>query len=467
MVLIGLIGITVKPSFATQSTSKFKKELTVQRPDSTKAQIYESLDNISEAAAFHLDDSQDRILPALPPLSVSARLSALDTPIPFIHNELVQQYIDTYSSERYKGYLSRMLGLGQYYFKIYDRVFEDIGVPKEIKYLSIVESALNPHAVSRMGATGPWQFMFATAKAYGLTMDKYVDERKDPIASSYAAANYLRQIHEQFDDWLLAIAAYNCGPGNVMKAIRRSGLENPGYWDIIQYLPKETRNYIPAFIAMTYMLEYHEEHGIFPVESNLPAHVEIVNVQQNIPFSMVANVLQVEETLIQKLNPGYKRNIVNGSAATPKRLVLPQVNPEFYESLYVVLHESPDPQMTHHFASMNESDIQPTLSEDAHHRVKRGENLGKIAVDYGVTVQDLKSWNNLRTNLIVPGQKLLIKGGVAEKSEVADIYIVKKGDTLSGIAQKHTGATVSKIKAANGLTSNQIKPGMKLKIATF
>lgn len=455
LVIIGLLSIFSTPVNGFQS-----------KKDSVKhtAKVYQTLDLISEIATAHLEGSPNDLTPPVPvPLTVEGRLQALDSQIPFTHNPRVQSYIDIYSSDRYNSYLSRMMGLGQFYFQIYDRIFEEIGVPREIKYLSIVESALNPHAVSRMGATGPWQFMFATAKMYGLTMDQYMDERKDPIASSYAAATYLQAAYEQFGDWFLAIAAYNCGPGNVTKAIQRSGLENPDYWDIIEYLPKETRNYVPAFIAMTYMLEYHEEHGVHPTDSDLPQHIEIVKVQHHIPFSLLAEVLQIDESLVSKLNPAYKRNLVNGTAESPRRLVLPPVAPSFYQNLYVVLTEPANSTMDVFFASDNTvgKDVVRDESQTFFHQVEKGESLGRIATRFGVTVQDLKSWNNLKSNTIVPGQRLTIEG---KGSSAAKVYTVKRGDTLSGIAKQFKGATVTQIKTANGLKSNNIKPGMKLRV---
>src|SRR5690606_15743168 len=246
------------------------------------------------------------------PATVEGRLAYLQNVVPLTYNAQVQSYIDAYSTARYKRHLEQMMGLSQYYFPIYERVFSEAGVPEEIKYLSIVESALNPHAVSRVGATGLWQFMFATARMYDLAIDSYVDERKDPVAASHAAAAYLLDAYNDFGDWLLAIASYNCGKGNVLRAIQRSGLSNPDYWAISPYLPRETRNYVPAFIAITYMLGYHEEHGIMPAESNILMETETVSVQKFVPLSGVAKALEVDEELIKSLNPAYKRGIVNG-----------------------------------------------------------------------------------------------------------------------------------------------------------
>lgn len=431
------------------------------------SQISAQLDLIADSVHFvHLEEGlgTSPILDFVP-ATVEGRLAYLQRTVPLTYNAQVQSYIDVYSTERYRRYLSRMMGLGQYYFPIYEQVFAETGVPDEIKYLSIVESALNPHAISRVGATGLWQFMYATARVYNLAMDSYVDERKDPVAASYAAAAYLLDAYNEFDDWLLAIASYNCGKGNVLRAIQRSGLTNPDYWAISPYLPRETRNYVPAFIAMTYMLGYHEEHGIMPDNSDdLLLSTETVWVQKFVSFDNVANALGVDEGIIKSLNPAYKRGIVNGSPEFPKRLILPEVPPQAYSALYAALNtQSGIPTV------MNASD-NTGGDKTFIHRVRKGETLGGIAKHYGVTVQDLRAWNNIKKNIIVPGQRLSVRrqtAPAASGKEASGSYIsykVKRGDTLSGIAQRHRGASVSAIKTANGLTNNNIKPGMTLKI---
>lgn len=427
------------------------------------------LDLIADSINFvYLDeDLTSTPMLKLVPTTVQGRIAYLQKDVPLTYNEQVQTYIDVYSTERYKRYLSRMMGLGQYYFPIYERVFEETGLPDQIKYLSIVESALNPHAVSRVGATGPWQFMFATARMYDLAMDSYIDERKDPIAASYAASAYLQAAYDQFGDWLMAIAAYNCGTGNVLRAIRRSGLSDPDYWSISPYLPRETRNYVPAFIAMTYMLEYHEEHEIVPEETDMSLDTEMVWVHTSVPFRGIAEALDMEEEAIKTLNPAYKRNVVNGTPESPRRLILPAVPAVAYPALYAVLNNlAVDPNAP---VLVNASNSVSGRVET--HRVQKGETLEKIAKQYQVTVQDLRVWNNLKRHVIVPGQQLHVAGPQQEKSPrkvTAPNYVtyrVKKGDTLSGIAQKHRGATVSAIRMANALTSNTIKPGMTLKIS--
>ena len=404
------------------------------------------------------------------PATVEGRLAYLQKTIPLTYNTQVQSYIDVYSTDRYKRHLSHMMGLGQYYFPIYERVFAETGIPDEMKYLSIVESALNPHAVSRVGATGLWQFMFATARMYDLAIDSYIDERKDPVAASYAAAAYLMDAYDDFGDWLLAIASYNCGKGNVLRAIQRSGLSHPDYWAISPYLPRETRNYVPAFIAVTYMLGYPEEHGITPTESEILMQTETVSVQKFVPLSGVAKALDVDEELIKSLNPAYKRGVVNGSPEMPKRLILPEAPPRAYPALYAVLNSQDVAPVVN--TVNGGSDSAPESAHVIVHRVRKGETLGIIAKRHRVTVQDLRAWNSIKKNIIVPGQRLRVfspggndnSSGPSKMSDSYVTYRVKKGDTLSGIAKRHRSASVSAIKSDNGLSGSDIKPGMTLKI---
>lgn len=405
----------------------------------------------------------------LSPQNIVKQLDTLQKTVPLTYNSYVQSYIDAYTSTRYKNHLSKMNALAQYYFPIYEKAFTEADVPQEIKYLSIIESALNPHAVSRVGATGPWQFMFATAKAFNLNIDNYVDERKDPYAATYAAAAYLKDAYNEFGDWQLAIASYNCGKGNVARAIQRSGLSNPDFWSIRKYLPQETRNYVPAFIAMTYVLSNSEVLGITSPSENFATNIEgtdVILIDKFVPLSGVAEALNLDIDRLITLNPAYKKNIINGTPESPKRLVVPAVDKAAYASLYAALNNPSDAPVQ--VIAASNSDLKPI-----YHRVRRGESLALIANKYQVEVQDLKAWNNLRRNAIVPGQRLKISQPAASsrlsnrtrKSSASYItYRVKRGDTLSGIAQKYRGVTVRNIKAANNISGNAIKPGMTLKI---
>ncbi|MDB5110433.1 MAG: lytic transglycosylase [Mucilaginibacter sp.] len=391
------------------------------------------------------------------------RLDSIQKDIPLEYNEYVQNYIDIYT--RHKDEMSHVLGLAKYYFPIYEKAFHEAGIPEEIKYLSIVESKLDPTAVSRVGATGPWQFMSATAKAYGLNMDNYIDERRDPIQASYAAAAYLKDAYMEFGDWLLAIASYNCGKSNVERAIQKAGAVD--FWSIRQFLPLETRNYVPAYIAVAYVMNYANKHSIFTQPWNLSASTDIILVDRFVSLSNISKILNISIRELSMLNPAYKKQIINGTTAAPQRLVIPKPAQEYYAALYDAL---------------NTDTVQPTVANASDryekkitgfHKVKRGETLADIADSYGVDLQDLKDWNNLRNNKAVAGKKLWLNDGhessnesSSSKSESKFItYKVKRGDTLRVIAGKFDGNSPESIRALNGLKKGALQPGMMLKIS--
>ncbi|MBE9585323.1 LysM peptidoglycan-binding domain-containing protein [Mucilaginibacter sp. JRF] len=403
------------------------------------------------------------------------RLDSVQKDIQLDYNEYVQSYIDAYT--RRKGGMADVIGKSQYYFPIYEKAFRDMGVPEEIKYLSIVESELNPNAVSRVGATGPWQFMFATARLYGLSMDNYVDDRKDPIQASYAAAGYLRDAYQEFGDWLLAIASYNCGKGAVTRAVEKAGAND--FWSIREYLPAETRGYVPAFIAMAYVMNYYKHHNIVPQACSFSIKTDTVMVNKFVPLQGIAKVLDVDMKELCLLNPAYKKQIVNGTAQAPRRLVIPQAAKENYAALYEALNGSGfnAPVARVRYASNTGNDggedaDAPTVKASVH-KIRNGETLGAIADKYGVEVQDLKVWNNLRNNKAVIGKILRLtppeKASTVKSSpkKIKEFvtYKVKRGDTLSEIAAKFEGSSVEKIKELNGLRKGRIQPGMTLKIS--
>ncbi len=397
------------------------------------------------------------------------RLDSLKKDVPLDYNEYVQSYIDIYAHNRDE--MGRVLGLTKYYFPIYEKAFKDAGIPDEIKYLSIVESKLDPYAVSRVGATGPWQFMFTTAKLYGLNMDDYVDERRDPIQASYAAAAYLKDAYQEFGDWLLAIASYNCGKSNVEHAIEKAGGAND-FWSIRQYLPVETRGYVPAFIAVDYLMNCYSKHNIIPQACEFSLKTDTVLVNKYVSLTAVAQVLNMEVKELAILNPSYKLRIINGTTTTPRRLVVPQIDKEKFAALYEVLNSSnvvaTAPQAT--YAPYHESKPEPA---PLYHKVRRGETLGDIADTYGVELQDLKAWNHLHGNKAVVGERLKLSetAGETEDKPLAKhnhnyiTYKVKRGDTLSGIASRFEGASVEKIRSVNGLKKDALQPGMTIKIS--
>src|SRR3984957_3520622 len=311
------------------------------------------------------------------------RLDSLKKDVPLDYNEYVQSYIDIYAHNRDE--MGQVLGLTKYYFPIYEKAFRDAGIPDEIKYLSIVESKLDPYAVSRVGATGPWQFMFTTAKLYGLNMDDYVDDRRDPIQASYAAAAYLKDAYEEFGDWLLAIASYNCGKSNVEHAIDKAGTSD--FWSIRQYLPAETRNYVPAYIAVTYLMQCYAKHNIIPQSCDMVLKTDTVLVNKYVSLNSVAQALNIDPRELSILNPAYKRQIINGTAQAPRRLVVPQVGKDKYAALYDVLNtpgmaaSAPVPMIAPYRESKPEQ-------HQLYHVVKRGETLSDIADAFGIEVQD-------------------------------------------------------------------------------
>lgn len=406
-------------------------------------------------------------------LGYKLRLDSIQKVVPLSYNEYVQYYIDLYTKRKQQ--MGKMMGLSNYYFPIFERALHSYQIPAEIKYLPIIESSMNPHAVSKVGATGMWQFMFGTAKAYSLNMDNFVDERKDPVQASYAAAAYFRDAYEELGDWLLAIAAYNCGKGNVTRAIDKAGSRD--FWKIRPFLPKETRDYVPAFIATVYVMNYAAKHDIELKESEINFKTDSIQVNHFIALADVAKAINYEEEMIYALNPSYKKKIVNGTIEAPKRLILPRVTHLTYAKLYDVLNTDISTERNLILASTDDiRDLRKqkqvvAIKQTAgiiYHKVSAGQNLSNIAAKFNIELQDLKVWNSLKSNTIIPGQKLKIYGKATAKVAKPNVnyfsYTVKKGDTLSGIAEKFDGATVDNIKKINSLSKATLQPGMVLKI---
>lgn len=402
------------------------------------------------------------------------RLDSIQKTVPLSYNEYVQGFIDVLGKQ--KDRMGRMIGLSNYYFPIFENALKAYNIPAEIKYLPIIESSMDPHAISKVGATGMWQFMFSTAKGYGLNMDNFVDERKDPIQASYAAAAYFRDAYEELGDWLLAIAAYNCGKGNVTRAMDKAGSRD--FWEIRQFLPKETRDYVPAFIAAVYLMNYAKTHDIVAKAPLINFKTDTIQVNRFVTLADMAKAINYEESTLYGLNPSYKKKIVNGTALQPKRVILPRIEQADYAKLYDVLNT--DIEVDREIILASTDDVRDlrkmkllnkpvtAVAKTNIHLVKPGQNLTVIANLYQIEVQDLKVWNNLKSNTVIPGQKLKIGNStVSFKKELKPTFItykVKIGDTLSGIAEKFEGATVANIKKDNKLTKATIQPGMVLKI---
>ncbi len=405
------------------------------------------------------------------------RLSQLPTVIELPFNRVVKEYIILYTQKR-RELVEKLLALNRYYEPIFEAEIDKTGMPLELKYMPIIESALRPNAVSRVGATGLWQFMIGTAKNMGLEVNSVVDERRDPVISTAKALRYLQQLYNSFGDWTLAIAAYNCGPGNVRKAIRRAG-GKCDYWDIYPYLPRETRGYIPAFIAANYVMNYYPEHNIQTGELELPTETDTIHISERLHFKQIADVLQLDIEELRRLNPQYRRDVIPASPQKNYALVLPEE-----QALAFVENED---SIARYQADLYARRITAELAAAARtpvqgiHKVRSGENLSVIAHRYHTSVSNLRKWNNLKSNNIYPGMRLAVTASAAPSRKPAATkqttgsantwvengvryYKVKSGDSLWEISRRFPGLTVQKLKSENGLTSDNLKQGQILRI---
>ena len=338
------------------------------------------------------------------------RLSTLPTVIDMPYNQVVKEYITLYTERRRK-LVESLLGFGLYYFPIFEQALDAAGMPLELKYLPIIESALNPSAVSRAGAAGLWQFMLQTGKLYGLESNSLVDERRDPIKATWAAARYLKDLYGIYNDWNLVIAAYNCGPGTINKAIRRAGGKTD-YWAIYNYLPRETRGYVPAFIAANYIMSYYCKHNICPMETNIPEATDTIQVSRNLHFEQIVDICHVPMDELKSLNPQYKRSIIPGDSK-PQTLRLPMNAISTFIDNQDTIYNHRQAELfknrrTVSVASSNTSKAVAGNGKPIYYKIKNGDTLGGIAQRYGVSVSKLRSWNGLRGNNIRAGKTLKI-----------------------------------------------------------
>ncbi|MBK8581782.1 MAG: LysM peptidoglycan-binding domain-containing protein [Flavobacteriales bacterium] len=429
-------------------------------------------------------------MPTYSPEVYQQRLLELDEKSPFklTYNDPVQSYINLYANNR-REQTQRMLGLKELYFPIFEQALDRYGLPQELKYLAVVESALYPGARSRAAAVGLWQFMIGTGKMYGLRVDSYVDERCDIYKSTDAACRYLKDLYGIFGDWELALAAYNCGPGNVNKAIRRSG-GKLDYWSIYTNLPRETRGYVPAFIAVNYIFNHAADHNMYPVIPNYCAYeVDTIQVRYPLQLEQLASITGSNAQELLDLNPMFKSGYVpkmDGPATVyvPRTLVAEIIEQEdTIARSYQPDRSNPAPATVTAVASKSTSS-----GKSKTHVVRRGESLGLIAQRNGVSVRDLRNWNGLRSDRIHAGQRLVIKRNAepeavtaqAEKAETvkADTkaddssneieyiyHTIQPGDTLWGIAKNYPGVSVDDIKRLNGdLNTRHLSVGKKLKV---
>jgi len=396
------------------------------------------------------------ILKADKPLNIfDERLRVLDenSPMDLAYNEKVHPFIESYIG-RNKALISRMQGLKNLYFPLFEQQLDKYNLPLELKYLAIVESAMNPKAKSHSGATGLWQFMYLTGKQYGLNVTSYMDERQDPLKSTEAACVYFEKLYDTFGDWNLVLAAYNGGPGYLQKKINTVGSND--FWVLHPHLRRETRNYIPTFIAVNYAMNYVKEHGIIPQTTKIEVgKTDTLTLKKQVYVKVLSEMICVNKETILYLNPAYKKDIF------PNESVV--VLPEFAANDFRFNEET-------NYTFIEAVDNKEILIDEERivYRVNKGDYLGRIAKYHNVHVFELKEWNNLKTTNLDIGDKLVIyvknNQKIQEKLQklTKNEYIVQKGDTLWGIAKKHDGLSVWKIKSLNNLESDNLKPGTKI-----
>ena len=429
-----------------------------------------------------------------------ARLDSMQSAIPLSYNGIVRNLIEMYTVKK-RFQVANMLGLSEYYFPIFEEALDAECMPLELRCLPVIESALNPRALSRAGACGLWQFMYSTGKMYKLEINSFVDERRDPYLATKAAVRYLNDLYAIYEDWILVIAAYNCGPGNVNKAIRRSGGKK-NYWDIYFHLPKETRGYVPAFIAANYVFRYHKEHGIYPLEPSLPTMCDSIMVNDPLHFEQIAAKLDLSVEQLRDLNPQYRLDVIPAGLGRCYALRMPYSHVNGFidnqDSIFACNRSK--------YFNDNDRTADPRARIKVHaqalgaegrarlvYTVKSGDVPGGIAMKFNVRLADLKYWNNLNKKMTIrPGQKLVIyvpEKKVAQYKNKANYtgkvdntvsapkvttvdgefvyYTVRKGENLWAIAKKYPGVSDRDIMKWNGLSERDakgIQPGKKLKI---
>lgn len=462
---IGAISLTDDPFVARlDSMLNFSFFINDSSVQSTQEFMATESDSVLITPTFHDSIYRKRM----------ARLNA-NTPFSLDYNDHVRRYIDVYSQRR-REQVSRMLGLSAYYFPMFEEALDKYDLPLELKYLAIVESALNPGARSRVGATGLWQFMYGTAKLNGLSITSYVDERNDPLKSTEAACQYLQTLYGIFGDWNLALAAYNSGPGNVNKAIRRSGGKR-NYWEIRPFLPRETAGYVPAFIAVNYIMNFANEHYIFPTDVK-PSYfaTDTIHVKEQLSFDQISKLIDISEDELAFLNPAYRYKVIPKNESKPYTLVLPSQKMGMFisneDSIYALAIQDFE-------QSKVEAPTEVVFEDKIRHTVRRGEVLGTIAEKYGVSVSSIRRWNGLRGNTIRVGQRLTVYPRKAPSSYMASsssnssnstkgeyvLHSVRSGETFYSIAKNYPGISAQNIMSWNGISNaRHLKPGMRLKI---
>lgn len=449
--------------------------------------------NRGEVFDLHADCSAPHECGSCTDADYIKKLNTLQTPIPMDFNESVKRYIELYA-ERRKSLTARVLGLSQLYFPIFEEVFDREKLPMEFKYLAVVESALNPTAVSKAGATGIWQFMYPTGKAYGLKVNSFIDERRDVYLSTVAACKYFKDMYAIYQDWLLVIAAYNCGERNVNKAIQRSG-GMMNFWQIKRFLPQETQGYVPAFIAVNYVMNFYGDHGIGILPPPISFfETDTIKVSEHTSFNAVASVTGLTQEELRFLNPLYKKNFIPYTGST-NPLILPSSKVSSFlaseQQVYKISQgEGEAPGGKFKYVTSEKKKI---------HTVRKGETLASIAKKNDCSVAEIKQWNKIKGKTVPTGKKLILYLAVIEKIPINEgidstqvsipdtisvvetappaspaekknawvFYVVQPNDTLFSISKKYPGVTVTELKELNKdilPDPNRLTPGKKLRI---
>ncbi|MGD0581925.1 MAG: transglycosylase SLT domain-containing protein [Bacteroidales bacterium] len=448
----------------------------------------------------------DSVIGEFPDSVYKERLSRINSIISLPYNSIIRSHIHVYTERRIESTCA-ILGLQDYYFPMIEDIFDSFGLPAELKYMAVIESALNPTAVSRVGATGMWQFLYSTGRLYGLTINSVVDERRDPVKATYAAARYLKDMYNIYHDWVLVIAAFNCGPGNVDKAIRRSG-NHRDYWEIYYRLPRETRGYIPQFIAATYVMNYYKEHHIKPLQIDIPLSTDTIMVTKDIHLSQISEVMNVPIEELRALNPEYKTGFIPGNTK-PQPLTLPMnLIGNFLDLSDTIRNHKHDIYLSKSNITINPSRstyLPPDIKGKTkiYYTVKDGDNLGFISEWFHVGLTDLRYWNDIYSNTIRVGQRITIfvdpsktayyskfddmsftdkqnmvgkpalpapalfsSPAVSDTSESGYIvYTVQYGDTIWDIVKKFDNVTTTEVLALNNISDpGKIQVGQRLKI---
>lgn len=502
---------TTDTILALDSAAALEIEIEIEIDDTLNTVFSDQMDSLFSSwdiqNKFHYDTSEVRLTTYpkdLPDSIYIQRLKNIEQVVDLSYNKAVRNYIKMYT-ERRREQVEVMLGLSTYYFPIFEETLDKYDMPLEIKYLAIIESALNPMARSRVGASGLWQFMYGTAKNMKLEITSFVDERRDPIKATDAAAQYLSKLHDMYGNWHLAVAAYNCGPGNVNKAIRRSGGKT-NYWEIYYRLPRETRGYVPALIAATYAFEYHKEHNLVPRYPNISLAIDTVMVNDYLHFNQISAKIDIANEQLRALNPMFRRDVIPAKKDKPYPLILPQENIMAFidadTSIFAFERNKYFP---------NNTLVNPTTSSSNYftpvdikgkakvvYSVKSGDNVGFISSWFHVRASDLRYWNNINRDIIRVGQKLAIyvpeknkakydkinamsfaqkqasigkSTTPTKKAEVKPLdpnfvyHTVRKGDTIWEIAKKYAGISSDEIMRINKLKNDRgLYIGQKLKI---